>query len=155
MRNITSIAWLTLLTLLFPGASLAATDREKLIERGRISFLIYCSNCHGQDASGHGPVAHLLKEPPCDLTLIMKKEMKEFPFEEVYLNSIDGRKDAKSHVNKQMPVWGDAFGKKRATKINELVHYLETIQKTPSSLETNKGIQCAKRETNKDSHKNN
>ena len=131
MRNITSIAWLTLITLLFSGASLAATDREKLIERGKITYLIYCSNCHGQDATGHGPVAHLLATPPDDLTLLKEAGMKEFPFEMVYLHSIDGRSDAKSHVNSPMPIWGDAFGKKRAKLINELIHYLETIQKNP------------------------
>ena len=61
MKTITSIVWLTLISLLFSAtASADATDREKLIERGKIAYLIYCSNCHGQDATGNGPVAHLL-----------------------------------------------------------------------------------------------
>jgi mono/diheme cytochrome c family protein len=130
MKTIISIVWLTLIALLFSGATLADTDREKLIERGKNTYLIYCSNCHGQDASGNGPVAQLLKVPPSDLTLLKREGMKEFPFEEVYF-SIDGRKDVKAHGYKQMPIWGHALGEKRAVLINELIHYLETLQKNP------------------------
>jgi mono/diheme cytochrome c family protein len=131
MKTITSIAWLTLIALLFSGAALAATDREKLIERGKNAYLIYCSNCHGQDATGNGPVAHLLTAPPSDLTLLKREGMEKFPFEEVYLYSIDRRKNVNLHGYKQMPTWGDAFGEKRAIIINELIHYLETLQKNP------------------------
>jgi mono/diheme cytochrome c family protein len=132
MKTITSIVWLTLIALLHSGSTLAAaTDREKLIERGENAYLIYCSNCHGQDATGNGPVAHLLTVPPPDLTLLKKEGMEEFPFEELYLYSIDRRESAKLHGYKQMPVWGDAFGEKRPVIINELIHYLETLQKNP------------------------
>ena len=131
MKTITSIVWLILIALLFSGAALAATDREKLIERGKSAYLIHCSNCHGEDATGNGPIAHLLVEPPSDLTLLKREGMEEFPFEEVYLYSIDRRKYTELHGYKQMPVWGDAFGEKRAIIINELIHYLETLQKNP------------------------
>jgi mono/diheme cytochrome c family protein len=30
---------------------------QKLLERGRERFTIYCSACHGDDGYGHGPVA--------------------------------------------------------------------------------------------------
>ena len=131
MKIIASIICLSLFTLLLPNTTLATTDREKLIERGRISYLIYCSNCHGQDATGNGPVAELLTTPPTDLTLLKREGMKEFPFEEVYLYSIDRRQDTAVHGFKQMPVWGDAMGEKRAIIFNELIHYLETVQKNP------------------------
>ena len=129
MKTITSIVLLALITLLFSGTTLASTDREKLIERGKIAYLIYCSNCHGQDATGNGPVAQLLTVPPSDLTLLKRKGMNEFPFGQIYLNSIDRRKNSMLHGYNQMPIWGAAFGEKRATIFNEIVHYLETLQK--------------------------
>jgi mono/diheme cytochrome c family protein len=130
MKTITSMVWLTLIALLFSGAALATTDREKLIERGKHAYLTYCSNCHGQDATGNGPIAQLLTVPTSDLTLLKREGMEEFPFGEVK-SAIDGRKDVKPHGLKAMPVWGDAFGGKRAILINELIHYLETLQKNP------------------------
>ena len=130
MKTITSIVWLTLIALLFSGATLADTDREKLIKQGKNAYLIYCSSCHGQDATGNGPVAQLLTIPSSDLTLLKQAGMEEFPFGEVK-STIDGRKEVKAHGFKQMPVWGDAFGGKRAIIINELIHYLETLQKNP------------------------
>lgn len=131
MKTITSMVGLTLTALLFAGASSAATDREKLIERGKNAYLIYCSNCHGQDATGNGPIAHLLTVAPPDLTLLKKEGMEEFPFEQVYLYSIDRRNVPQPHGYKSMPVWGDAFGENRAIVINELTQYLETLQKNP------------------------
>ena len=130
MKTITSIVWITLITLLFSSATLAATDREKLIERGKNAYLLYCSNCHGQDATGNGPIAQLLTIPSSDLTLLKREGMDEFPYN-VVRSAIDGRKYVKPHGYKKMPVWGDAFGGKRAILINELIHYLETLQKNP------------------------
>ena len=115
---------------LFSSATLVATDREKLIERGKTAHLIYCSNCHGLHASGNGPVAQLLTVPASDLTLLKREGMEEFPYEEVH-RTIDGRKKVEAHGFKGMPVWGNAFGGKRAILINELIHYLETLQKNP------------------------
>ena len=129
MKTITSIVLLALITLQFSGTTLASADREELIERGKIAYLIYCSNCHGQDATGNGPVAQLLTVPPSDLTLLKRKGMNEFPFGQVYLNSIDRRKNSSLHGYNQMPIWGTAFGEKRAIIFNEIIHYLETLQK--------------------------
>ena len=129
MKSITSIVWLTLIALLFSGATFADTDRGKLIEQGEKTYLIHCSNCHGQDATGNGPIAHLLNVPPPDLTLLKKEGMEEFPFEQVYLYSIDRRNVPQVHGYNQMPIWGAAFGENRAIIINALIHYLETLQK--------------------------
>lgn len=129
MKAITSIVCLALIVPLFSGVTLAR-DREETIERGKTAYLISCSNCHGQDATGNGPVAQLLTVPSSDLTLLKRKGMKEFPYTEVR-SAIDGRKDVKPHGYKQMPVWGDAFGGKRAILINEIILYLETLQKNP------------------------
>ncbi|MCP3671967.1 MAG: hypothetical protein GY814_16355, partial [Gammaproteobacteria bacterium] len=82
--------------------------------------MIYCSNCHGEDGTGNGPIAKMLKIPPTNLTLLKKEGMEEFPFESTYF-SIDGRSKVKTHGDEQMPIWGDAFGGKRAILINELI----------------------------------
>ena len=129
MKTITSIVCLALIAPLFSGVTLAR-DREETIERGKTTYLVFCSNCHGQDATGNGPVAQLLTIPSSNLTLLKRKGMEEFPFNEVH-SAIDGRKDVKAHGYKQMPIWGDAFGGKRAILINEIIHYLETLQKNP------------------------
>jgi len=129
MKNITLIVSLTLVVLLFSSTTLAATSQEGLIKRGEKAYLIHCANCHGQDATGNGPAAHLLTIPPADLTLLKREGMKEFPFKEVYSDSIDRRKH--TELRGEMPVWGDAFGEKRPIIINELTHYLETLQKNP------------------------
>ena len=131
MKTIISIVWVGLISLLLSGAAVADADREKMIEKGENAYLIYCSNCHGVDATGNGPVAHLLEVPVPDLTLLKKEGMEEFPFEQVYLYSIDRRNVPQLHGYKSMPIWGDAFGENRAIVINELIHYLETLQKNP------------------------
>ncbi len=130
MKTVTSISWITLAFLLFAGDALAESDREKLIERGKRAYLIYCSNCHGPDATGNGPTAQLLTVPPSDLTLLYRQEDEDFPYGRVY-HAIDGRKAVKGHGARDMPIWGDAFGGERAIRINELAHYLETLQKKP------------------------
>ena len=130
MKTAASLSWIMLVVLSFSGGALAESDRERLIERGKKAYLIYCSNCHGPDSTGNGPVAQLLTVPPSDLTLLYRQEDEEFPYERVY-HAIDGRKAVKGHGAKDMPIWGDAFGGERAIRINELVHYLETLQKKP------------------------
>jgi mono/diheme cytochrome c family protein len=130
MKTISIIVWIQLMAMLSYGAALADTNLERLIERGKNVYLIYCSNCHGQDARGNGPMAQHLNIPPSDLTEIKREGITSFSYEEVY-KTIDGRKAVKGHGIKEMPIWGDAFAGRRAILINELVNYLESIQKNP------------------------
>lgn len=102
------------------------SDRAALIERGKKDFLIYCSNCHGQDGKGKGPMAGLLNIPAADLTRLHTGG-GEFPFKRVH-DSIAGGGTMKGHGGGEMPVWGDAFGATKSVRINELIHFLETIQ---------------------------
>lgn len=39
-----------------PGLPRAVADDPRLLERGRMSFEIYCATCHGTTGDGHGPV---------------------------------------------------------------------------------------------------
>ncbi len=141
-------AGLLALLLLVPAAlSVAAAEEEKVSEevqaaRGKVTFRVYCSNCHGADAKGEGKIAPLLSVRPTDLTRLIREEDEgEFPAERVRA-AIDGRKEVRGHGYREMPVWGDAFQptegdpldpKKTETaekKIGELVAYLRTLQAT-------------------------
>lgn len=116
-------------------------DSEALkAAKGRVTFRVYCSNCHGADAKGDGKLAPLLSVKPADLTrLVTPKDKGEFPAERVR-QSIDGRAEVAGHGYREMPVWGDVFQPTDSEmsepekvdvakrKIGELVAYLRTLQ---------------------------
>jgi mono/diheme cytochrome c family protein len=107
---------------------------------GAIEFRMSCAVCHGEDARGDGPLAHLLTIKPSDLTQLSKRNKGQFPFERM-VETIDGRTQVSGHGTREMPVWGTRYeadvGRQYGpygsetvvrTRILELVHYLETIQ---------------------------
>ncbi len=53
---------------------LAAQERpdEAVLDEGKSDFEWHCTNCHGPNGKGDGPMAKLLIEPPADLTAIAK-----------------------------------------------------------------------------------
>lgn len=109
------------------GEAAAQADAKGLIERGKMSFMLYCFVCHGEDGKGLGPMAPLLKVAPADLSKLRKPEQKEFPYEAVW-DSVEGRIDTKGHGARKMPLWGPAFGDRKSVMMNELVYFLESIQ---------------------------
>jgi len=116
-------------------------DSEALkAAKGKVTFRVYCSNCHGAEAKGDGKLAPLLSVKPADLTRLVTKEDKgEFPADRVR-QAIDGRAEVAGHGYREMPVWGDVFKPSNSEmsdpekldvakrKIAELVAYLQTIQ---------------------------
>lgn len=104
-------------------ASAQKQDAEQ-ITRGRKLFNSYCVSCHGVDATGNGPVASSLKNPPPNLTRIQAKNGK-FPAEEVR-KKISGEGELPVHGKKDMPVWGMIFNR---SDINNLTRFLESVQK--------------------------
>ncbi|MEE8526862.1 MAG: hypothetical protein V3T72_23250, partial [Thermoanaerobaculia bacterium] len=82
-------------------------DQER-IDRGRISYRTYCSNCHGDGGRGDGKVADLLKVPPADLSRLSEEHGGSFPADLVY-RAIDGREEHRGHGRREMPVWGIGF----------------------------------------------
>jgi mono/diheme cytochrome c family protein len=98
-------------------------------------FRIHCATCHGLDAHGGGPLAGSLRRPPPDLTGYTERNNGVFPSERVY-RIIDGR-DVKSHGDREMPVWGDAFRsepgglrtEEAKARIDAIVGYLRVIQR--------------------------
>lgn len=136
-RSIPRHAILTLATLLLAAlcATAVAESTETSVIMGKESFRSYCASCHGTEARGDGSVAEHLRVKPADLTRISQRNDGEFPADQVF-QTIDGRKPARGHGNRDMPIWGDAFRLTRdnpdeaavKAKINDLVHFLESIQ---------------------------
>ena len=96
-------------------------------------FRMHCASCHGATGRGNGPLADDLRHRPPDLTTFTERNGGVFPRERV-LRIIDGR-DVPSHVDREMPIWGDVFKIRGLTVLNEvkdridaIVRYLEGIQ---------------------------
>ena len=139
------LALVTVLPLSAPAEG-AGDDKQFMIAKGRVTFRVYCINCHGATAKGDGSLAELLSVQPADLTVVAAESDDGFPKERVY-DVIDGRSvGVRGHGMKEMPVWGDVFqtssfepsgggeeGEERAQrKIWEVVYYLESIQASDS-----------------------
>jgi mono/diheme cytochrome c family protein len=119
----------------------ACTHSARLDEVGAESgsqlYKVYCSNCHGAEAHGDGPVADIIKVPVPDLTRIASRNGGSFPAEKVY-RTIDGQWEIPAHGTRHMPVWGyEFFGNagddqnrhsKSSQRIDTLVGYLRNIQ---------------------------
>ena len=124
-------------------AESATEDTAFLVAKGRVTYRVYCINCHGAKGKGDGTLAELLTVKPTDLTVLTKESKGTFPADRV-MSSIDGREQIRGHGMKEMPVWGDVFqtsgaepsgedetAEQRANrKIRELVLYLDSIQVT-------------------------
>lgn len=114
-----------------------APEAKDRIERGALSYRVYCSSCHGEGAKGDGPMAEHLRVAPSDLTLLAHRNDGRFPTESVYY-AIDGRDKVRGHGSASMPVWGLSFqtsglvaDQEREVRetLLDLVAYLESIQK--------------------------
>lgn len=99
---------------------------------GPATFKAYCTQCHGADGKGAGPVAKALKIPPADLTRIAERHGGKFPAVEVK-HIIMGEQDLPAHGTRDMPTWGPAFRSVEDSSVSELrlsnlVRYLEELQ---------------------------
>ena len=119
---------------------LAAPVAAQDVEQGEALFGFYCATCHGNSATGNGPMSPSLVVAPADLTTLTAGNEGVFPTTRVVMR-IDGRDPLVSHGS-MMPVYGDFFeGTDVATKaetgqpimtsqpIVDLLAYLESIQK--------------------------
>ena len=123
------------------GADQATEDKAFFVAKGRVTYRVYCINCHGAKAKGDGTLAEMLTTKPSDLTQMKTSNDGSFPADQVR-DVIDGRTGVRGHGMKEMPVWGDVFqtsslepsgsdesGEERSKrKVHELVLYLESIQ---------------------------
>jgi mono/diheme cytochrome c family protein len=100
--------------------------------KGKVHFQQYCVSCHGED--GTGIYIDSLNTQPANLTKLGSAKSDAFPI--LYVaNVIDGRKMAKNHGTRTMPVWGEVFSEKEYLdeseikgKLAEIIAYLMTIQ---------------------------
>ncbi len=136
-----------LAALIVMGTGGAAAQEEERVDLGRIGqgkslYRAWCRSCHGETATGDGPMAEYLLVVPSDLTLLSQKEGGRFYFGRVTAK-IDGRERVRGHGSKDMPVWGEAFkvleeygGEEVArAKITAIVHFLRSIQ-VPADAES-------------------
>ena len=100
---------------------------------GSLLFANYCATCHGERATGDGPLAANLRRQPANLTLLARRNGGVFS-REMVARIIDGRKPLAGHGGGDMPAWGDAFARSAESpentsiKIDALVTFLETLQ---------------------------
>ena len=119
--------------------AVAATSGVAQEDVGRAEYMSACAGCHGEGATGDGPLAQVLNVAPPDLTnLATTVGNEEFPFQYVVW-MIDGRNIIRAHGS-EMPVWGDRFQATSSSERGEtaemvargrilsLVYYLESIQ---------------------------
>lgn len=112
-------------------------QEQDVLMNGQREYQQSCAVCHGQDGSGSGPMAELLKKPPPNLTQLRKNNQGQFPFWRVY-RMIDGREEVMAHGTRTMPVWGAHFlseagggppnEERTLGRILSLVYYLESLQ---------------------------
>jgi mono/diheme cytochrome c family protein len=106
-------------------------------------FRTYCAACHGKAATGDGPLAEHMKKRPPDLTQFSIRNGGTYPAALVH-RIIDGRTPQAGHGGPDMPVWGDVFKHSRdgsseesvQARIDALVQYLESVQKTAPAAES-------------------
>lgn len=119
----------------------AGAEEPTPVESGRRAYEIHCSNCHGKDARGDGPMAELLSVPPSDLRAIRLRNNGEFPFSRIH-RIIDGREEVRGHGLREMPIWGLTFSERgndspRADQVRgrilQLISYLRSIQLEPDA----------------------
>jgi mono/diheme cytochrome c family protein len=101
----------------------------------KTDFQNFCAQCHGVDGKGGSNLGDI--QGP-DLTHLSQKHGGNFPSQEVY-EVIDGRKKLAGHERLlTMPLWGeflqpqgvpeDVAEAKAKSRINALVHYIQTLQ---------------------------
>ena len=126
-------AFFVLVSATMDGAAQDPQSPSKPAFSGSLLFANYCATCHGERATGDGPLAANLRKQPANLTLLARRNGGVFSHEMV-ARIIDGRKPLAGHGGGDMPAWGDAFGRSAespestSSKINALVTFLETLQ---------------------------
>ena len=115
------------------GAEDSQQEKQDAIAFGKVSYRVYCQNCHGESGKGNGRLAELMKVRPADLTQISQHNGCTFPVDRMH-QIIDGRADVLAHGDREMPVWGQAFLERTdneaevRAKVHQLTVYLESIQ---------------------------
>jgi mono/diheme cytochrome c family protein len=115
----------------------AANAADYAAMSGKDLYTRFCAACHGEDASGDGPVAKALAVEVPDLRMIARRNGGTFPREQVE-RIIDGRHILAAHGSRTMPVWGEDLSQleigtpdtEKAARIviERLTEYLQSVQ---------------------------
>ena len=103
MARIVFPVTLAFLLLSLVHAVKAGTSGDAVV---RDDFLALCSDCHGADAKGSGPLVKNLTKVPPDLTRIKERASGEFN-EKAVFDWILGLNTPNFHGTREMPIWGD------------------------------------------------
>jgi mono/diheme cytochrome c family protein len=131
-------AFLLLLAATALGGSAAMAGTGRSVPSGEQLFQEHCATCHGNDGTGSGPMAQVLKVAPSDLTQISVRAGGAFPATRV-VEIIRYGGNMAAHGTAAMPVWGKVFtdegggakggGAYSRRAVVELKRYLERIQR--------------------------
>lgn len=101
------------------GQSLAGDER---LARGRASYTMYCSGCHGPEGDGEGPAARFLDPKPRDFRK-GKVKFAGVPAGEMPTDADLVRIITKGLHGTSMPMW-NLLPK---TEVDDLVEYIKTF----------------------------
>lgn len=116
----------------------ATVDEADVVATGRIAYLTFCLNCHGESGTGDGPLTELIEIEPGDITQLASAHNGVFPAEYVAEVIRGSEQEIAGHVSREMPVWytvwseqyeGPDKEKTIERQVQELVSYLGSIQK--------------------------
>jgi mono/diheme cytochrome c family protein len=94
------------LALVGAGGAAHAQAEPEAPNPGREAFLQYCASCHGARGDGKGPMAGELRQSPADLRHLTGRFGSPLQTQRL-LERIDGRRMARAHGSRDMPVWGE------------------------------------------------
>jgi mono/diheme cytochrome c family protein len=168
-RRFTGVAGSVLVLLAIAPAAWPQQSPVKKIQfravasvNGKDLYKAYCTYCHGDDGTGHGPEAVVLRVPPADLTTIAARNGGKFEAGAVE-DKINGwnlvprsMKDMSARVEAMntgkdaqsvpvMPLFGPILAKLYSQEVRDrqirtanLVRYVKSLQKTPAPGEAPK-----------------
>jgi mono/diheme cytochrome c family protein len=124
-----STAVVTFLTAALAGCTPAPTFR------GDELYAVHCAGCHGRFGEGDGPAAADRLAPLPDLRYLATRNGGTYPRDGV-IAVIDGRTVVAAHVEREMPIWGEAFrqidgepsGAMATARIEALADFIGTMQ---------------------------
>jgi mono/diheme cytochrome c family protein len=90
------------------GSQSRGEPSELRAKAGKEIYLLHCASCHGKGGKGDGPMVEVLTVRPSDLTRLARDNGGVFPRQRVH-EAIDGRREVRSHGEREMPVWGLSF----------------------------------------------
>jgi mono/diheme cytochrome c family protein len=101
-------------------ASVLATSAvaAEVRDIGKQEYEANCVVCHGAEGKGDGPFNQFLTVRTPDLSVLSRNNGGLFPVNRV-LEAIDGRKIARGHGTREMPIWGDVYNAEAAPQFDD------------------------------------